>query len=131
MEQENLFHEDIYDALRSCVSALGGAKKLGSQIWGELSPEKAGNRLNDCLNTSRREQLNPEQVLFILNQARQVNCHAAMYFISDHCDYKRPEPIEPVDEIAKLQRDYIEMAKRMEKIAESIQHVQTLKAVNS
>ena len=40
-----------------------------------------------------------------------------MAFLTDACEYERPTPKNPKDEIAKLQRDYIEAAKSMQKIA--------------
>jgi len=129
MEQENLFHEDIYDVLRTCVQAMGGPKKVGASLWPELAADKAGNRLNDCLNTHRREQLNPEQVLWILFHARQVNCHAGMHFIADHCDYEKPKPIEPDNEYAQLQRDFIRAQKEMKVMMQKMEHMTELKAV--
>lgn len=128
MNQESLFHEDIYDALRSCIQALGGAKKVGAKMWPELAADKAGNRLNDSLNTQRREHLNPEQVLFILSESRKINCHLGMHYLADRCDYKRPEAIEPEDEMAKLQREYIQMVRQMQKIAGQLQHVSEMSA---
>lgn len=131
MDQVELFHEDIYEALRTCIQALGGPKKVGSVLWPEPTVEKAGNRLNDCINVQRREQLNPEQVLWILTESRKIGCHAAMYFIADNCDYQRPEPIEPEDEQAKLMREFIQMGKRMEKISAQMSRMTDLKEVVS
>lgn len=129
MEQISLIHEDIYEALRTCIQAIGGAKKVGVELWPELSADKAGNRLNDSLNRSRREQLNAEQIIWILARARQANCHAGMSFIAEECGYKY-EPIEPENEQAKLMREFIEMSRRMEQISAQMQHVTALKAVS-
>jgi len=93
MEQENLFHEDIYDALRTCIQRIGGNKKVGSHLWPEKSPDKAGEMLANCLNRDHAQKLDLEQVLWILREARRKDCHAGMYFITDECDYKQPEPI--------------------------------------
>ena len=128
MEQENLFHEDIYDALKSCIQALGGNKVVGARFWPEKPVDKAGEQVSDCLNRSRPQKFDPEQVLWILAESRKVNCHVGMYFIADDCDYERPNPVEPESEQAKLQREYVEAAKAMAKIAERIEHLQTLRA---
>ncbi len=129
MEQEQLFHEDIYEALRTCVQALGGAKAIGSALWPEMPVDKAGNRLNDALNTAKRDVLNIEQVLFILTEARKINCHAGMYFITDWCDYKRPEPMEPADEMAELQREFIQTVEKLATMEKRLKHFSNLQAV--
>lgn len=54
MNQQPLFCEDIFEALRVDVMALGGAKKVGCLLWPELSADKAGEMLNNCLNRTRR-----------------------------------------------------------------------------
>ena len=129
MLQESLFHEDIYDALRTCVQALGGAKRVGSLLWPELPADKAGNRLNDALNTARREVLNPEQVLLIMAEARKVDCHAAMHFIAQSCNYQEPAPIQPRDEMAELQRQFVQSQKQMKRMLERMEHLHGLKDV--
>lgn len=131
MEQLNLVHEDIYDALRTCVQALGGAKKVGSMLWPELSADKAGNRLNDALNTSKRDVLNPEQVLLILHESRKASCHVAMYFITDECEYERPRPIEPESEFARLQREHIEAIKTIKTMTERMEQMLALREVSN
>ncbi len=127
MDQLNLIHEDIYDAIRTAVQALGGAKKVGAMLWPDKMPDKAGEWLNSCLNQSRPEKLDPEQVLFIARAARQVGCHVvADYFASD-CGYQFT-PIEPKDEVAELQRQYIEAAKTIHALTSRIEKI-NLKAV--
>ncbi|MFK5950901.1 MAG: hypothetical protein QM500_19285, partial [Methylococcales bacterium] len=76
MEQLALYHEDIYEAIRTAIQALGGAKKVGSSLWPDKSPDKAGELLNNCLNVTRNEKLDPEQVLFISRESRKIGCHA-------------------------------------------------------
>ena len=129
MTQAELFHEDIYEALRTCVGALGGAKKVGVALRPEMAADKAGNWLNDCLNTAKRDKLDIEQVLFILKESRKVGCHAAMFFIADDCDYQRPEPVEPKDEIAELQKAFIQSVHQNQKILERMEKMQSLSKV--
>lgn len=127
MQQESLFHEDIYDALRTCVQALGGAKRVGSLLWPEVSADKAGNRLNDALNTARREVLNPEQVLLIMAEARKVDCHAAMQFITRDCNYQDPIPVEPLDEMAELQRQFVQSQRQLAQMLKRMEHLSGMK----
>jgi hypothetical protein len=126
MIQSQLFHEDIYEALRTCVGALGGPKKVGAILRPEMAVDKAGNWLNDCLNTSKRDKLDIEQVLLILKESRKAGCHAAMYFISDDCNYQRPDPVEPRDEMAELQKAFIQSVSDQRRMLDRMEKMQAL-----
>lgn len=117
----SLFHETLADALRDCIMACGGSKCVGAKLWPEKDPDAAGKLLNDCLNDAKREKLSPEQVLLVLRMARAKGCHAGMQFISRDLGYADPQPIEPEDERAKLQRQFIEASRNMQALAERIQ----------
>lgn len=121
----SLFHESLADALRDCIAACGGLKTVGKLLWPEKDADIAGRLLADCLNESKREKLSPEQVLLILRLARGKGCHAGMTFISRDLGYADPQPIEPEDEKAKLQREFIEASKHMARLAERIERVTT------
>jgi hypothetical protein len=125
MNQPPLFVESIYEALREAVKALGGAKAVGLYLWPEMFADDAGTKLRDCLNPERRERLNPEQVLLILRRAREAGYHGAMQFIAAEAGYKC-EPVEPLDEQASLQREYIESVKAAAKIAARLERLATL-----
>jgi len=104
---DRLFCEDINEALREVVGALGGAKKVGALMWPEKTVEQAQALLLACLNTERKEHLTPEQTMFLLRRAREANCHVAMRFLCAQAGYADPVPVEPEDERAKLQREFI------------------------
>lgn len=116
MTQVSLFHEDIWQALRDCVSALGGSKKVGILLRPELDAQTAGRWLLDCLNPERKEKLCVEQVLLILRESRRISCHAGIAFINRDAGYADPQPIEPEDERAALQRMFIEQSKAMQQL---------------
>lgn len=129
-DQQPLFSDDIYSALRVCVAALGGNKKVGSELFPEKSIEKAAEHLSSCLSPERREKLDLDQFLWILRKARAVNCHAALYFICDDANYERPRTIEPEEELADLQRQLTataqnlsEIMSRFERTTESLQEM--------
>lgn len=128
MEQLNLIHEDIYEAIKTAVQALGGAKKVGSTLWPDKSPDKAGELLNNCLNRTRHEKLDPEQVLFLSREARKVGVHSIAVFFGDDGGYQIT-PIEPKDEMAELQRQYIEAAKSLHALTSRMEKI-SLKAVS-
>lgn len=123
-EQAALFYDDIEDALREVVRVAGGPKVVGHRLWPEIDPDKAGRRLADALNDARREVLSPAQVLLILKFGRQVGCHAAINYVAHECGYADPVPIEPEDEVTRLQREYVEAARAIMKMAERIESVQ-------
>jgi len=87
----------------------------------EKSVDDARRWLLDCLNPDRAEKLAPDQVLWILKEARKVGCHAAMAYISRECGYADPQPIEPADERAELQREYIAAVKTLAAITTRIE----------
>jgi hypothetical protein len=124
MNQPALFHESINDALRELVAALGGMKQVGTRMRPELPADHAGRWLSDCLNPDRREHLTPEHIMWLLAEGRKANAHAAMDYITTGCGYSAPQPVEPEDERAKLQREYIEAAKTMSRLAERIERTE-------
>lgn len=114
MDQPALFHESLTEALQDCVRALGGNKAVGKTLWPEKSVEDARRALLDSLNPERPNKLSPEQVLLILAESRKVGCHVGIAYILRHCGYADPQPLEPEDERASLQRQFIEQSKAMQ-----------------
>lgn len=121
MNQPALFHESLNDVLREQVAALGGTKSVGSRMRPELPADHAGRWLNDCLNPDRREHLTPEQVMWLLIEGRKIGVHSAITWMATESGYSAPLPVEPEDERAALQREYIEAAKTMQRLAERIE----------
>lgn len=67
---------------------VGGNKVVGAQFFPEKPVDKAGEQVADCLNRSRPQKFDPEQVIWILHEARKKDCHAGMYYIAQECDYE-------------------------------------------
>jgi len=107
--QQSLILEDLDDALREVIAQLGGYKSVGCALRPELTPEKAGQWLRDCVNSERRERLEPSQVLRILKLARAANLHTLMDWIAREIGY-RVEPLSKDDEALMLKRQLIEAA---------------------
>lgn len=123
MNQEPLFHDSIEDALRAAVAAMGGFKKVGAAMRPELPADRAGNWLRDALTEGRREVLDPPQVLWILRAARQAGYHSAMAFIDAECGYAAPQPTEPEDERAQLQRAFTDSVAMQARIVERMERL--------
>jgi hypothetical protein len=121
--QEELFHEDLNAALTHVITALGGMKRVGVELWPSQPADQAGRKLANCLNGAHAQELHPTEVLWILAEGRKKGVHTAMAYISRECGYADPQPVEPEDEAAELQRQFIQaqqqmtqMLKRMEKL---------------
>lgn len=120
-------------ALVECVKALGGSGKVGPKLWPEKMADAAQRCLLDCLNPERTAKLAPEQVLFILRMARAKGIHIGMQWLCNELSYMPPQTIDPVDEVAELQRQFIQsqermadMLGRMERL-QGVQHFPTLR----
>ncbi len=100
-------YEDDLDAIRDAVRAVGGTKVVGHSLRPDIAPDQAGAWLKDCLNAERREKLALSQVLKILRMAHDAGHHAPAQFLASEMGYA-VQVIEPVDEIAALQRTFIE-----------------------
>lgn len=118
--QPLLFHETLTDALREVVRAVGGTKKVGALMRPEKSAEEAGRWLADCLNPDRREKLDPDQVLWLIKRGREVGCNSIISFIASEAHYEQPRPIEPEDERARLQREFVSAVAQFQKIAQAL-----------
>ena len=137
MHQEPLFLEDVNEAIKALVQALGGPKKVGLMLRPELTLDGASTWLRDCMNPDRRERLTPEQLILLMKYGRQANCNVLAAYLMGEVGYKAPEPLEPVDEFAELQRAYIQsiefqktLAARMERAAEAVRTVVRVPPVN-
>jgi hypothetical protein len=125
MKQQPLFHEDFDSALTTCVGALGGAKVVGVMLRPEYEkePDKAARWLLACLNPSRDEKLSWDQTFKVMLEAKAVGCHAGMNYIAQHCGYADPQPIEPEDERAELQRLVLSAVSNFESLVTRLEAV--------
>jgi len=124
---------DWDEALNAAIVALGGHKKVGCMLRPELGakPDLAGQWLRDCLNAERRERLNPGQMILLLKLAKEDGYHAAKHWLDSELGYEPGRPLDPRDESARLQREFVEAGRRMEKLADRIEKLtqSPLKAV--
>lgn len=121
--QMSLVHESITDALREAINACGGNKKAGPVLYPDLPVDQAAGRIRDCLNPDRRELFSPDQVVLIARLARDVGNHAVMNYLAVELGYLKPAPVEPEDEIARLQREFVEATKSLHNMATRIETI--------
>jgi hypothetical protein len=118
--QEALFIESFESAVYAVASRVGGMKSLALSIW-PAKGESAERWLSDCLNPDRSAKLSPEEVFQIIRVGRECGVHTVMYFIAEITHYTRPQPTEPEDERAALQRAYIESVRAQRQIADRLE----------
>ena len=127
--QPSLFHDTYEDAIRDTVMALGGYKKAGAMLWPALPADDAGRKLSACLNTDKREKLDLCELRLIRREARKLGVHILASYEMRDAGYTEPQPVNPEDEAAQLQREYIAAVKAMSVIQARMDRVSTLQAV--
>lgn len=111
MTQESLFHESLAESLRTAAMALGGFKKAGVLLWPELSADRAGRDLADCLQAGATRKLSLEQIELLIRRGRMAGCHAPMSYLADMADYETPVPRDPETAIEKERRELAQTLK--------------------
>src|SRR5690606_614222 len=102
--QMPLFYDTYEDAIRDCVTALGGNKAVGNMLWPALPADEAGRKLAHCLNPEKREKLDLGELRLIRRAARQAGVHILAHYEARDAGYTEPQPLNPEDEAAQLQR---------------------------
>lgn len=123
MEQEHLFFDGPLDALQHLMRVLGGPKKVGYALRQGKSPDDAGRWLSNALDGDRRETLHLEDLIQLLRMGREAGCHVGLQELCRAVGYGEPQPVEPENEIAKLQREYIAATKSMEQLARRMERI--------
>jgi hypothetical protein len=122
--QDLLFHETFEDALAEVMSRCGGRKSFAQEMSSAKPPREAHNHVDACLNPERREKFSPAEVLYIARKGREVGCHAVMRYLCQELGYADPQPIEPRDELAELQRAWIQSVQVQQKLADRMERLQ-------
>ena len=124
--QSSLFHDTYEDAIRDAVMSLGGFKKVGATLWPAMPADDAGRKLAHCLNTDKREKLDLGELQLIRREARKVGVHILASYEMRDAGYADPQPVNPEDEQAQLQREYIAAVKSMSAIQARLDRLGTL-----
>lgn len=116
VDQNKLWHEYAEDALADLVKALGGPKAVGHKLMPDLALDDARRQVDAWCDRSRKEKPSLSQIMWILEQGRRADCHVLMHFLADRTGYETPEPINPKDVDAMLQRAFIDAVARLDAI---------------
>lgn len=127
--QMSLIHETVNDAIREAIHFVGGNKKVGALLYPEMPVDQAAGRVRDCLNPDRRELFSPEQVLMIARLAKAAGNNSIMEFMALELGYLKPVAVDPDDEIARLQREFVEATKSLHHMASRIEAISATAAM--
>lgn len=112
-----LHHESFAEALGEVVQVLGGYKAAGTMLWPDRAPDEAGRQLRHALAPDRAEKLSLDQLVYLLKLGRAKRAHGAIAYLARECGYQDPVPIEPDDERAMLQRQFVASATELQKLS--------------
>ncbi len=120
--------EDALDALRSAVRAIGGAKVAGRRLYPGKPQAQAHRDVLDALNPERERKFDIHEVIQILKWAREAGFHSAKHYLDLETGYERSAPRERADELAELQRAYIQSVEQQGRLVERIERLQQVGA---
>jgi hypothetical protein len=99
-----------------------------------MTPDAAGRWLGDALNPDKADVLSAKQLVVIAKIGHQHGVHTTAAQFNFETGYAEPLPIEPKDEAAQLEKEFIrsidragELVGRLEKLRDTA----PLKAVRS
>lgn len=127
MQSEMPFFESPEEALRAAVQALGKPKDVGVRLWPHLSPDAAGRKLSDCLNTDRAEVLKLSEAMCILRWAREVGAHTAMQWLAADVGYEA-RPVTRADQVDQAAQAVENAARALSLATVQLERVQRLRA---
>lgn len=129
MHQQALFFERVEDAIGAVVNACGGRKAFAAEMFPDKPMRDAHNLLDAMLNPERREKFSPDQMMYVMRRGQQAGCHALMAYMAQEVGYAVPEPLEPADQEAELQRRFIDAVQGLQQIQQQLQRVQQVRRV--
>lgn len=113
--------ESLNEALIDAVKVLGGSKQVGYKLWPEKTVEAAQRHLLACLNEDKPERLTPDHLMMLLRLARGAGHHESLAYILEDLGYSAPQPVEPRDESAELQRQFMDSVRLQQSIVERME----------
>jgi len=115
MDQPSLFVDSLNDAVRDTCRMIG-MKRIAKLLWPSKSEDEAARYLNDCLNEDRPQKLSGEEIMVIGEEGRKLGCHLIGGYVNQRLHYAPPVPVDPADEKAELQRQFIDAVGRAERL---------------
>jgi hypothetical protein len=118
-----LFYDDEFDALAQTITnSEKPFKQCAAFLFPHLKQESQYARLKACLNPEKDERLTLGQIIAL---CRFCESYDALYFMADELEHERPTKRAPEDELARLQREYIEAVRALKTLTPKIEEAQT------
>lgn len=117
--QYPLIVDSLNDAIRDTCRAIG-FNEIAMELWPKKGAKEAARYLNDCLNPDRAQKLDGEEIVYIGKRGREIGCYLITAFINAETGFAPPIPIDPEDERAELQRQFIDGVDRLERMAKRL-----------
>lgn len=127
-DQQALWHDTLEDALRSAVDYLGGPKRVGADLWPTRRIHEAARLLNHALDVDRPEKLSPGEIELIGRRAAEAGCHTVATYLMRAWGYQDPQPMNPPDELAELQRAFMASVDEQRQLLQRFERMQSLAA---
>jgi len=124
VNQKELFHDTIYDALGADVAAAGGFKTVAAKLWPAESPVTGSAKLRNALNPDQPHKLCPNEVLQIKRLAQEAGSSATVLYEAQQLGYVVTW-VEPEDELERIERENNELLKALSKRMERAELLRT------
>jgi len=129
--QEQLFYEDVYEAMKAVVAYLGGAQKVGPKMWPKKSDRQAWKDLLDCLNRNNDRKLDPEEIIMLFRMGRDAGFHSAWHWVNGEAGYHKPSPTSPTEEAESILTRAADLARESRAVALQLERLHQTGALKS
>jgi hypothetical protein len=104
VQQSDLWHDTVFDALGAAAQAAGGTKKVASKLWSTLDSTSATSRLRAGLNVDHQQKLCLLEAIAIARLGKEAGCHAFMQYLARDLGYEI-KPLAAEDAKKRVRRD--------------------------
>lgn len=88
MNQGELWHDSIFDALGTAVNAVGGRKAVAGRMWPNLDATSGAARITACINPDHAQKLCPSELVLLARLAKDAGDHSIMTFLARELGYE-------------------------------------------
>lgn len=103
MEQADLWHETIFDAVGTAVKAAGGPKKIVPKLWPAVPEGQAAQRLRDAINPEHAQKLCLSEFVHVARLAKDAGDNSIMEFLARDLGYEL-KALAPADAKKRAKR---------------------------
>lgn len=118
-------YEHIYDAMRACVQASGGAKTVGHKLWPTKDIEQARKDCIDCLNPNNARKFDPQETLMVFELAKDAGFHTGWHYACDRIGYHRSMPVTAREQAESLAERGEQLVREMRALTTQMERLNT------